>query len=59
MDNNYLCIEIERFEDFGKKFVFISTNGSSGCEYIYNTDDELKGIISSYINNMLKEETNA
>ena len=57
--DNYWSIEIETFEEFGKKFVFISANGSSGCEYIYNTDDELKNIITNYVTNMLKEETNA
>jgi hypothetical protein len=46
-------IEIELFEENGKKKVFLSNDGSSGCKFTYKTREELHEIISDYVDDVL------
>jgi len=45
----YLNVEVETFEENGKKFVYLANDGSSGCKYKYKTKDKLKQIVADYI----------
>lgn len=44
----FVRLEIETYEEDGKKYVYLSDNGSSGCKYGYNNKDELKNIIKLF-----------
>ena len=47
----YTNIEIELYErEDGQKMLFIANDGSSGCKYSYDTTEQLKQIISNYVN---------
>lgn len=47
-----MMIEIELYD--GNR-VFIAHDGSSGCDYSYNSKEELASIVSDYIMNMEEE----
>lgn len=54
-------IEIEIYKKNGKKYVFISHDGSSGCKYKFENENDLTQKISDYIKdnydeNELEEE---
>ena len=51
----FLNLSIELYEDFGK-WVYIAEDNSCGAKYTYNDKDELKEIISNYINEMIDNE---
>jgi hypothetical protein len=51
----YYNVEIEIYNENGRKMVFLSNDGSSGCKYPFETREELEEIIHYYIVNMLDE----
>lgn len=49
-------IEIELFRDTnGSRWVFMSNDGSSGVKYPFDDLDDLKEIVSEYIEDLAKE----
>lgn len=40
--------EIEVYEEDGRKFVYLSHNGSSGCRYEFHGAEDLKQIVGNY-----------
>ncbi len=56
----FYSIHINLSESDGRKYVLITRDVFSiGRVYEYTTNDELKEVITNYITNMLKEESNA
>lgn len=52
----FFNVEIETGKKNGKKIVYLANDGSSGCKYEYETQEQLLDIIKNYIDDMIYYE---
>jgi len=50
--------EFEIYSKNNKKMVYLSNDGSSGCRYPFKTKEDLKQIVSDYIDDNYDEDYN-
>ena len=52
----YYNVEIALFKKNGKNVLFIANDGSSGCEYTFETKEDLKKLIKEYVEDIVEFE---